>query len=65
MGQAMIEKHFHPEERVALFIDGANLYAAAKTLGFDIDYRRLLELFQTNCRLIRAYYYTALVENEE
>jgi len=61
----MIDKLFHPQERVALFIDGANLYAAAKTLGFDIDYRRLLELFQTNCRLVRAYYYTALIENEE
>lgn len=61
----MIDKLFHPQERVALFIDGANLYAAAKTLGFDIDYRRLLELFQGNCRLIRAYYYTALIENEE
>ncbi len=61
----MIDKLFHPQERVALFIDGANLYAAAKTLGFDIDYRRLLDLFQSNCRLIRAYYYTALIENEE
>src|SRR5262245_22825014 len=61
----MIDKHFHSQERVALFIDGANLYAAAKTLGFDIDYRRLLDLFQTSCRLVRAYYYTALVENEE
>src|SRR5574338_353779 len=64
-GQVMIDKLFHPQERVALFIDGANLYAAAKTLGFDIDYRRLLDLFQSNCRLIRAYYYTALIENEE
>ncbi|HEV7599978.1 MAG TPA: hypothetical protein VGO49_06910 [Bradyrhizobium sp.] len=31
---------------VALFIDGASLYATAKTLGFDIDYRRLLQEFQ-------------------
>ena len=26
--------------RIALFIDGANLYATAKALGFDIDYKR-------------------------
>ena len=29
-------------EKIALFIDGANLYATAKSLGFDIDYKRLL-----------------------
>ena len=34
--------HFYPTERIALFIDGANLYATAKSLGFDIDYKRLL-----------------------
>src|SRR5262245_11894052 len=27
-------------EKMALFIDGANLYATAKSLGFDIDYKR-------------------------
>jgi uncharacterized LabA/DUF88 family protein len=56
---------FYKEERMAVFIDGANLYAAARGLGFDIDYRRLLELFANKARLIRAFYYTALVENEE
>jgi uncharacterized LabA/DUF88 family protein len=56
---------FYKEERMALFIDGANLYAAARGLGFDIDYRRLLELFANKGRLVRAFYYTALVENEE
>src|SRR5947207_9283835 len=39
--------HFYPNERLALFIDGANLYATAKSLGFDIDYKRLLALFRT------------------
>ncbi len=34
--------NFYPTERVALFIDGANLYATAKSLAFDIDYKRLL-----------------------
>lgn len=56
---------FYKEERLALFIDGANLYAAARGLGFDIDYRRLLDLFANKGRLVRAFYYTALVESEE
>jgi uncharacterized LabA/DUF88 family protein len=56
---------FYPQERIALFIDGANLYAAARGLGFDIDYKRLLELFGAKGRLIRAFYYTALVEDQE
>ncbi|HUC61968.1 MAG TPA: NYN domain-containing protein [Alphaproteobacteria bacterium] len=57
--------NFYPNERIALFIDGSNLYAAARALGFDIDYRRLLELFQGKGRLIRAFYYTALIEDQE
>src|SRR6267154_5675318 len=56
---------FYPEERIAIFIDGANLYSAARGLAFDIDYKRLLELFGTKGRLIRAFYYTALVEDQE
>ena len=56
---------FYPTDRLALFIDGSNLYSAAKGLGFDIDYRKLLEEFRKRGVLIRAYYYTALVEDEE
>jgi uncharacterized LabA/DUF88 family protein len=56
---------FYPEERIAIFIDGANLYSAARGLTFDIDYKRLLDLFGTKGRLIRAFYYTALVEDQE
>ena len=56
---------FYPQEKIALFIDGANLYAAARALQFDIDYKRLLELFGTKGRLIRAIYYTALLEDQE
>jgi uncharacterized LabA/DUF88 family protein len=52
-------------ERVALFIDGANLYATSKSLGFDIDYRRLLKEYNSNSYLVRAFYYTALVEDQE
>ena len=56
---------FYPGERIALFIDGSNLYNAARALGFDIDYKRLLELFAEQGRLIRAFYYTALLDDQE
>jgi uncharacterized LabA/DUF88 family protein len=52
-------------DTIALFIDGANLYATAKTLGFDIDYRRLLREFQGPGTLLRAFYYTAIIEDQE
>ena len=51
--------------RIALFIDGANIYATAKALGFDIDYKRLLKEFQSRGTLVRAYYYTAIIEDQE
>ena len=56
---------FYPQERIGLFIDGSNLYAAARALNFDIDYKRLLELFAAKGHLIRAFYYTALIEDQE
>lgn len=55
----------YQNERTALFIDGSNLYAAARALGFDIDYKRLLKVFKKNGQLVRALYYTALVEEQE
>ena len=51
--------------RIALFIDGSNLYAAARSLTFDIDYKRLLEVFSSKGNLVRAFYYTALVDEQE
>src|SRR5712664_4620230 len=51
--------------RTALFIDGANLYSTAKALGFDIDYKRLLKEFQSHGTLVRAFYYTAVTEDQE
>ena len=57
--------HFYQDEKIALFIDGANLYATAKSLGFDIDYKRLLKHFEQKGHLIRALYYTALAEDQE
>jgi uncharacterized LabA/DUF88 family protein len=56
---------FYPEERLALFIDGANLHGTAKALGFDIDYKRLLSVFSAKGRLLRAFYYTALAEDQD
>ncbi len=56
---------FNANEKTALFIDGANLYAATRSLGFDIDYRRLLEFFGARANLLRADYYSALLETEE
>lgn len=56
---------FYKDERVALFIDGSNLYAAAKALEFDIDYKLLRKEFANRGKLVRALYYTALLENDE
>ena len=57
--------HFYPQERIALFIDGANLYATSRVLDFDIDYRAMLQLFAKQGKLVRAYYYTALAEDQD
>lgn len=57
----MEEKH----EKLALFIDGANFYATAKSLGFDIDYRRFLKEFGSRGNMLRASYYTAIIEDQE
>ena len=56
---------FYKDERLALFIDGSNLYAAAKSLGFDIDYKLLRQEFMRRGKMLRAFYYTALLDNEE
>jgi uncharacterized LabA/DUF88 family protein len=52
-------------ERIALFIDGANLYSASRNLGFDVDYRNLLEFFRAQGELVRAYYYSAVLETDD
>ena len=56
---------FYASERVGLFIDGSNLYATARSLNFDIDYKNLLDLFQSRSRLVRAFYYTALLDDQD
>lgn len=56
---------FYPDERFAIFIDGANFYSTAKSLDFDIDYKSLLTYFSAKGRMIKAYYFTALRENDD
>lgn len=51
-------------ERTALFIDGPNLYSTAKSMGFDIDFKRMRDLFDAESDLVRAFYYTAIREDE-
>jgi uncharacterized LabA/DUF88 family protein len=53
------------ENKIAVFVDGANLYSTAKALGFDIDYKRLLTEIQSRGTLLRAFYYTATIEDQE
>ena len=55
----------NPADRTALFIDGANLYASAKALNTDLDFRKLVEMYRAKSDLVRALYYTAVVEGEE
>lgn len=56
---------FYTEEKTAVFIDGSNLYAASRALDFDIDYKLLLEWAVSQGRLMRAFYYTTLIEDQE
>src|ERR1700756_1472644 len=54
----------NPSTKIALFIDGANLYATTRALGFEIDFKRLLSEFQAPSNLVRAFYYTTFVEGD-
>ncbi len=56
---------FYSDEKVAIFIDGSNLYSAARSLDFDIDYKSLLKCFADRGQLLRAFYYTALLEDQD
>ncbi|MCY4461540.1 MAG: NYN domain-containing protein [Albidovulum sp.] len=56
---------FYRDEKLALFIDGSNLYSASRSLGFDIDYKKLREEFMRRGKLLRAFYYTALIESDD
>ena len=54
----------NPSTKIALFIDGANLYATTRALGFEIDFKRLLNEFQARGNLVRAFYYTTFIEGD-
>ncbi|MYG27508.1 MAG: NYN domain-containing protein, partial [Boseongicola sp. SB0677_bin_26] len=56
---------FYTDERLALLIDGANLHGATRALGFDIDYKLMRQEFMRRGKLLRAFYYTALLEHED
>lgn len=56
---------FYPEEKIAVFIDGANLYATARALDMEIDYKQLKTFFAEKGRLLRAFYYTAIMDDQE
>ena len=51
--------------KTALFIDGPNIYTTARSVGFEIDFKRLLREFQSRGYLLRAFYYTAVIEDQE
>lgn len=56
---------FYTQEKIALFIDGFNLHSSAKTLGIDIDYKKLANFFSERAIMVRAFYYTALSDDQE
>ncbi|RMF75604.1 MAG: NYN domain-containing protein [Alphaproteobacteria bacterium] len=56
---------FYEDERIAVFIDGSNLYLTARNLGLEIDYRKLKEFFSERGRLLRAFYYTAIADDQD
>ena len=55
----------YPTDRLALFIDGANLYSATKALNADLDFKKMVDALGDKANLVRAYYYTAVTEGEE
>jgi uncharacterized LabA/DUF88 family protein len=65
MSAHILESVLFENDRTAVFIDGANLYSTSRALQFDVDYRKLLSEFRRRTRLIRAYYYTALLEEQD
>ena len=46
--------------RVAVFIDGNNLFHAARFHNIDIDYNKLLRILLGDGRLLRAFFYTGV-----
>ena len=65
------EEIFTPEQvlenrgRVAIFIDGSNLFYAALQLGIEIDYTKLLCRLTAGSRLLRSFFYTGVDRTNE
>lgn len=57
--------NFYPNERTILFIDGPDLHGIARSAGLDIDFRKLKYFFQERCHLLRAFYYTTVVVQDQ
>ncbi|SNZ10816.1 NYN domain-containing protein [Hydrogenobacter hydrogenophilus] len=53
------------DERVALFIDGSNIFHAIRYLNIKIDYQKLVEFLTESRRLIRAYFYGAIPQEKD
>jgi uncharacterized LabA/DUF88 family protein len=67
----MQDSVFTPEQvlenrgRVAIFIDGSNLFYAALQLGIEIDYTKLLCRLTAGSRLLRSFFYTGVDRTNE
>ena len=53
----------HTHTRVVIFIDGPSLFAIARALGRDVDYKTLLTHFKTHSSLAAATYFTPLPDD--
>lgn len=55
---------YYQDDRLAVFIDGANFHSSHRRLDYDIDYRKLRGYFAQRSKLMRLFYYTAVLEEE-
>ncbi len=47
-------------ERIAIFIDGANMFYAQRKMGWHIDYRKVYEFYASQAQVYNAFYYTSV-----
>ncbi len=58
----------HPEEprggdhveRIAIFIDGANMFYAQRKIGWHIDYKKVYDFYAKQAQVYNAFYYTSV-----
>jgi len=50
----------YPNERIAIFIDGGNMFHATNALKIKINYKKLIEILRKDRWLLRAYFYTGV-----